>query len=58
MKKKKAWKDFEIAKVKLNPEQAVLSCCESSGKHLSDPGRGFQCFDGGDCTGGISGTSS
>ncbi|MCX5751000.1 MAG: hypothetical protein NT099_04980 [Candidatus Saganbacteria bacterium] len=28
---KKVWKNFEIIKVKLNPEQAVLSCCNSSG---------------------------
>jgi len=26
---KKKWKDMEIIAVKLNPEQAVLSCCWS-----------------------------
>ncbi len=25
--KKRDWKNFEILKVRLNPEQAVLSCC-------------------------------
>jgi len=28
-KGKRPWKKMEICKVKLNPEQAVLSCCDS-----------------------------
>lgn len=33
VKQKKAWKNIEITRVKLNPEQAVLSCCDSSTKN-------------------------
>lgn len=29
--KKAQWKDMKIKKVKLNPEQAVLSCCVTMG---------------------------
>ncbi|MDD5441586.1 MAG: hypothetical protein PHZ27_05210 [Candidatus Omnitrophica bacterium] len=29
MKKKKKWKKAEILVIKLNPEQAVLSCCDA-----------------------------
>lgn len=32
MMNKKAWKKMEITRVKLNPEQAVLSCCDVSVK--------------------------
>jgi len=30
--KKLKWKSMEISRVKLNPEQAVLSCCSGEGK--------------------------
>ncbi|MCX5751842.1 MAG: hypothetical protein NT099_09350 [Candidatus Saganbacteria bacterium] len=33
---KKAWKNFEITKVKLNPEQAVLSCCIDAAASRAD----------------------
>jgi hypothetical protein len=41
LKTKKIWKNIEITKVKLNPEQAVLSCCDSSNRRnwMSDGGR-------------------
>ncbi|MDD4294628.1 MAG: hypothetical protein PHP69_03840 [Candidatus Omnitrophica bacterium] len=32
--KKKKWLGLEVTKVKLNPDQAVLSCCESVAKAL------------------------
>ena len=32
---KKAWRVFEITKVKLNPEQAVLSCCQGDGRDFA-----------------------
>ncbi|MCX5751845.1 MAG: hypothetical protein NT099_09365 [Candidatus Saganbacteria bacterium] len=36
---KKAWKDFEITKVRLNPEQAVLGCCDNEARaNLYDEG--------------------
>lgn len=41
---KKKWVDFEITKVKLNPEQAVLSCCESVSKPaVGGGGENYQC---------------
>lgn len=50
IKTKKAWKSFEITKVKLKPEQAVLSCCDSvdapRGNRLVE---GQQCADVQDC---------
>jgi len=33
-KGKKKWVNMEIVKVKLNPEQAVLTCCEVRGTPL------------------------
>ena len=41
MAKKKCWTDFELTKVKLNAEQAVLSCCDNVGR--SSTGGGVQC---------------
>ena len=41
--KKKKWVDFEITKVKLNPEQAVLSCCDSTDKSILV--EEYQCTD-------------
>lgn len=38
---KKVWKDFEVVKVKLNPEQAVLSCCDLD-RQIT--GGGTQCI--------------
>ncbi|MDD4294080.1 MAG: hypothetical protein PHP69_01040 [Candidatus Omnitrophica bacterium] len=32
----KIWRKPEITKIKLNPEQAVLSCCENIGRDLVD----------------------
>lgn len=51
---KKVWKDFEVTKVKLNPEQAVLSCCDELARTDQDH---YQCGDEGLC-GGSSGSSS
>jgi len=31
-KKKLKWEPFKITRVKLNPEQAVLSCCNDVGR--------------------------
>jgi hypothetical protein len=39
-KKKLPWKDLEVTKVKLNPEQAVLACCVAMGTT-------FPCLPGG-----------
>ncbi len=35
-KKKLEWEGFKITRVKLNPEQAVLSCCEQDSRALND----------------------
>lgn len=51
---RKAWKSFEITKVRLNPEQAVLSCCDATGK--SD-GTLNQCQAGPSCF-GLSGAAA
>jgi hypothetical protein len=34
--KKRAWKNFKVTRIKLNPEQAVLACCAHAAKPLSD----------------------
>ncbi len=48
---KKKWKDFEITKVKLNPEQAVLSCCAVEvDKANKNEGELMQCM--GSCSEG------
>jgi hypothetical protein len=40
-KKKKAWHKMTVTRVKLNPEQAVLTCCDAAGKILQ--GSSEQC---------------
>jgi hypothetical protein len=35
-RKKKKWSQFYVSKIKLNPEQAVLSCCDSTTRNSSD----------------------
>ena len=53
------WKTMEIMKVKLNPEQAVLSCCDSDIKAFGDwPSAGFQCHVGPCAAGGLGEASS
>ena len=32
---KKKWIDMEITRVKLNPEQAVLACCNTNGNKVA-----------------------
>jgi len=44
-KKKKPWKLMVISKVALNPEQAVLSCCDSSDKAMFITTSPQQCWD-------------
>lgn len=39
---KAKWSDMSVTRVHLNPEQAVLSCCDSSGKGAGGA-CGFQC---------------
>jgi len=51
--KKKSWVRIEIARIKLNPEQAVLSCCNTATRLDSD---GFRTCDA-KCTGGTSGNA-
>jgi len=44
---KKKWKDFEITRVRLNPEQAVLSCCSGAGsKGMRGIVSRMQCVNG------------
>ena len=53
-KKNKSWKKMEIYKVALNPEQAVLTCCDSSGKGVLSwmgPGQCWATIFCGDGTG-------
>ena len=33
-KKKLAWKSLELTRIRLSPEQAVLSCCEQSDRAM------------------------
>ena len=44
-KKKMKWITMEITRVKLNPEQAVLSCCDADNrlKYTTQAG-GVQCY--------------
>ena len=42
-KKKLKWEPFEITRIKLNPEQAVLTCCDGLSKSMSDCPSGSQC---------------
>jgi hypothetical protein len=44
---KKAYSRPAIVRVKLNPEQAVLGACSSSGTSLSNGGAGKSCVIGG-----------
>ncbi|MDD4294300.1 MAG: hypothetical protein PHP69_02170 [Candidatus Omnitrophica bacterium] len=39
--KKRIWAVLEITKIKLNPEQAVLSCCAVPSRGATEPP--FQC---------------
>ncbi len=41
--KKRKWKNFEITKVKLNPEQAILSCCDQADSARGGRSSGMQC---------------
>ncbi|MFA7115329.1 MAG: hypothetical protein WC214_07735 [Candidatus Omnitrophota bacterium] len=43
------WQKIEITKIKLNPEQAVLSCCDSVNRQLIFTPTFRQCFSGGAC---------
>ncbi|MDD5070527.1 MAG: hypothetical protein PHV17_07330 [Candidatus Omnitrophica bacterium] len=43
-KRKKTWKKMEISKVKLNPEQAVLSCCDSAERAVVSGPISLQCM--------------
>jgi len=47
-KKKLKWVDMEITKIPLNPEQAVLSCCEVISRSMQYIPDGTQCT--GSCT--------
>jgi len=38
------WSPFTVTRVKLNPEQAVLSCCDSTGRDLAVTTQGKQCI--------------
>lgn len=51
-KKKKKWQDFEITKIKLEPEQAVLGACDGGSK----PSRSWPVCGG--CGGGSYGGGS
>lgn len=53
--KKRTWEDFKVIKVKLNPEQAVLTCCQNAPR-LSTSGTP-QC-DAGPCPGGFMGNAA
>lgn len=33
--RKREWKDMEITRVKLNPEQAVLTCCDTTNRSVA-----------------------
>jgi len=45
-KKMITWKPMEINRIVLNPEQAVLSCCDSNTRgRLSAPSPGHQCYN-------------
>ncbi len=60
-KKKKPWKPMAIAKVPLDPQQAVLSCCDQSER--GEVSGDYQCqahgYDpGGPCSAGTSATAS
>jgi hypothetical protein len=41
--KKKSWVSIEITKVRLDPQQAVLSCCDSVEK--AQQVTGWQCWN-------------
>ena len=58
VKKKKKFINMEITRVKMNPEQAVLSCCNSMGRAAA--AGPDQCYDGNGCGagGGAVGPSS
>ncbi len=46
-KKKLPWTGFEITRVKLDPEQAVLSCCDAVSRGGHDIyGYNWQCLFG------------
>jgi len=58
MSLKKKYILMEIVRVKLNPEQAVLSCCESGGRgQIAVTPTNFQC-SGGTCPAETTITSS
>ncbi len=33
---KRQWTDFEITRIRLEPEQAVLSCCDGTNRNAID----------------------
>ncbi|MDD4294186.1 MAG: hypothetical protein PHP69_01575 [Candidatus Omnitrophica bacterium] len=45
-RKIKKWANFQIIKISLNPEQAVLSCCDTSIKAGITTPFDFQCNPG------------
>ena len=57
LSKKLPWVDMQITRVHLNPEQAVLSCCNASSRGFqSGP---YQCaYSPLNCQGGSDGLSS
>lgn len=50
MSKKMRWVNMEITRIKLNPEQAVLSCCQSNTRNCHSPNGWEQC--NGECGNG------
>ena len=44
MPRKMKWESFEVVRVKLNPEQAVLACCNATSKTAVNANLGTQCY--------------
>ncbi len=57
-KDKKSWRTPVITKIKLNPEQAVLSCCDSTDRAKGMGQYDTQCTTGPACGSGDSAPSS
>ncbi|MCX5713919.1 MAG: hypothetical protein NT033_03730 [Candidatus Omnitrophica bacterium] len=54
-KKKETWRKPVVTRVKLNPEQAVLSCCDNTSKGATYSVYNYQCHSWappGGCDGG------
>jgi hypothetical protein len=50
---KQKWLNPEMTRVKLNPEQGVLSCCDNTGRGLQATELTMQCTDLIGCTGTV-----